>query len=48
MEKYVVTSTDEGKASEKQHQVNVDLFLWSEGPLEYVFRCVRKIAKNNY
>ena len=31
MEKSGVTSTEEGKASEKQHQVNVDLFLWSEG-----------------
>ena len=27
MEKSGVTSTKEGKASEKQHQVNVDLFL---------------------
>ena len=27
MEKSGVTSTEEGKASEKQHQVNVDLFL---------------------
>ena len=31
MEKSGVTSTEEGKESEKQHQVNVDLFLWSEG-----------------
>jgi len=31
MEKSGVTSTEEGKASEKQHQVNVDLFLWSGG-----------------
>jgi len=31
MEKSGVISTKEGKASEKQHQVNVDLFLWSEG-----------------
>ena len=30
MEKSGDTSTEEGKASEKQHQVNVDLFLWSE------------------
>jgi len=27
MEKSGVTSTEEGKASEMQHQVNVDLFL---------------------
>ena len=27
MEKSGVTSTEEGKASEKQHQVNVDLFF---------------------
>jgi len=27
MEKFGVTSTKEGKASEKQHQVNVDFFL---------------------
>jgi len=26
MEKSGLTSTEEGKASEKQHQVNVDLF----------------------
>ena len=31
METSGVTSTEEGKASEKQHQVNFDLFLWSEG-----------------
>ena len=31
MEKSGVTSTEEGKANEKQHQVNVDFFLWSEG-----------------
>jgi hypothetical protein len=31
MEKSGVTSTEEGKASEKQHQVTVDLFLCSEG-----------------
>ena len=31
MEMSGVTSTEEGKASEKQHQVNVDLFLWLEG-----------------
>ena len=31
IEKPVVTSTEEGKASEKQRKVNVDLFLWSEG-----------------
>ena len=30
MEKSGVTSTEEGKASKKQHQVNVGLFLWSE------------------
>jgi len=27
MEKSAVTSTEEGKASEKRHQANVDLFL---------------------
>ena len=31
MEKSGVTLTEEGKASEKQRQVNVDLFLGSEG-----------------
>ena len=31
MEKSRVTSNEEGKASEKQLQVNVDLLLWSEG-----------------
>jgi len=31
MEKSGVTSTEEDKASEKQHQINADLFLRSEG-----------------
>jgi hypothetical protein len=33
MERSGVTSTEEDKASEKQHQVSVDLFLWSEGKI---------------
>ena len=39
-EKSEVTSTEEGKASETQHQVNVDLFLWSEG------NCSRRICSS--
>ena len=31
MEKSGVTSTEEGKASEKQHQVKVDLFFHQKG-----------------
>ena len=40
MKKSGVTSTEEGKASEKQHQINVDLFLWSEG------NCAQRICSS--